>query len=64
MSLKTFHLFFMTSAALCMGFSAYWGRLRLAEGAPQTPLLAVSAAGLLLCLAYLRWFLLKYRTLK
>lgn len=64
MSLKTFHLFFMTSATLCMAISAYWGRLRLAEGAPQTPLLAVSIAGLLLCLAYLRWFLLRYRSLR
>jgi hypothetical protein len=64
MSLKTFHLFFMTSAALCMGFSAFWGGRRLAAGSPQIPFLAVSAVGLLLCLAYLRWFLLRYRTLR
>lgn len=64
MSLKHFHLFFMACAAGCMAFSAQWGRQRMAAGEPQTLLLAASAAGLLLCLGYLRWFVLHHRTLK
>lgn len=64
MSLKSFHLFFMGSASLCMGLSAYWGSRRLSEGLPQAPFLAASALGLLLCLSYLRWFLLNHRALK
>lgn len=63
MSLKAFHVFFMASAALCMGLSAYWGG-RLAEGALRLPFLAAATLGLLCCLAYLRWFLRSHRALK
>lgn len=63
MSLKAFHIVFMTASALCMGLSAYWGG-RLAEGALRLPFLLASTLGMLSCLAYLRWFLRSYRTLK
>jgi hypothetical protein len=55
MSLRYFHVFFMLSAAACFAFCAYFGRRE------ELPVfLALSAAGLLACAAYLRWFMKRY----
>lgn len=55
MSLRYFHVFFMLSAAGCFGFCAWFGGRQ-----EQPAFLALSAAGLLACAFYLRWFTTRY----
>lgn len=55
MSLRYFHVFFMLAASACFGFCAWFG------GREELPgFLALSAAGLLACASYLRWFMKRY----
>jgi hypothetical protein len=59
MSLKSFHIIFITLSISLMIFT---GIFSVREGF-QPGLLASSVAGLACALGYLRWFLRKYRTL-
>lgn len=59
MSLKHFHLVFMTAAASGFAVCAWWG------GSQQRhAFLALSAGGLVACGAYLRWFLRRHEALR
>ena len=63
MSLKHFHLVFISITLGLMAFLGYWSRQMWSLGEPQ-PLAAASAAlGLAAGLYYLGWFLRKYRAL-
>lgn len=63
MSLKQFHVVFITLTLGLMGFQGYWAFTMKAAGQPQ-PFEAVTAAmGFVAGLAYLGWFLRKYRAL-
>lgn len=55
MSLRYFHVFFMIAAAACFGCVALW-----AGRQTQPAYLALSAVSLAACVAYLRWFALRY----
>jgi len=55
MSLRYFHLFFMTAAAACFGAVAVW-----AGRQSQPAYLALSTLSLVGCAAYLRWFYSRY----
>lgn len=61
MSLKNFHVFFISTALTLLAFMAYWSGRSLQPGTPA--LLAVSLAGLGLGAGYLGWFLRKSKGL-
>lgn len=59
MSLKHFHLVFMTVAASGFAVCAWWGQAQ-----QRSFFLALSVAGLLCCAAYLRWFMRRHEALR
>lgn len=63
MSLKNFHLVFIAMTLGLMGFLAYWSRSMALDGLPQPGAAACAAFGGACGLAYLAWFLKKYRAL-
>ena len=63
MSLKHFHLVFIAATLGLMGFLAYWSLTLTRQGLPQPLAGACAAVGLAAGLAYLNWFLRKYRAL-
>ena len=63
MSLKHFHVVFIAVTLGLMAYLAYWSRLMWTEGLPQPGMAACALAGGAAGLAYLSWFLKKYRSL-
>lgn len=63
MSLKHFHLFFIACSLTLMAFLLAWTRVQAAAGQPWLGLSAAAAVGGTLGLAYLAWFLRRYKML-
>lgn len=59
MSLKTFHLFFITAALAMLAYTAYWSRAN-----ELFPMAAASAAAFLAGLPYSVWYLKRSRKFK
>jgi hypothetical protein len=62
-SLKHFHLFFIACSLTLMVFLTVWANGQAAAGQPWPAFKACAAAGGALSLAYLGWFLRRYKTL-
>jgi hypothetical protein len=65
MSLKSFHVFFIVTALALLAFLGWWSGSRVLEGhnGQNKGLAACAVLGLAVGVAYLGWFLRKYRHL-
>lgn len=63
MSLKHFHLVFIAMTLGLMAFLGYWSQGLWRAGQPQPGAAAFAVLGFAGGLAYLAWFLRKYRAL-
>ena len=63
MSLKHFHVVFIACSLALMAFLLTWTRAQAAAGTPWPGFQASAAVGLAASLAYLAWFVGKYKTL-
>ncbi len=63
MSLKHLHLVFISMTLGLMAFQGYWAYGMQRAGQPQPGMAAVAVLGFAAGVAYLSWFLRKYRTL-
>ncbi|MDE2038561.1 MAG: hypothetical protein KGO96_03480 [Elusimicrobia bacterium] len=64
MSLKHFHVFFISCSAGLMTFLEFWTREQSAAGQAWPRLSLVAAVGLVASFFYLLWFLRRYRWLR
>ena len=64
MSLKTFHLCFITLSMALMTYILVWAGRKAAAGSAAWGTGAAALLSLVLGLAYLRWFLKEYKKLK
>ena len=64
MSLKHFHLFFIACSEGLMAFLAHWSRLQHAAGRPDWGASVIAPVGVALGLAYLTWFVRRYKALR
>jgi hypothetical protein len=62
-SLKHFHLFFIACSLTLMAFVTAWTRAQAAAGQPWPGFQAAALVGGALGLAYLGWFVARYKSL-